>query len=279
MKNLAKTIMIFLPDGDPKGIKEIDVTNRTVKAILVPRVMIDEADKRDNLTGVGAYILLGEVADKTKPVAYIGEAENCLVRLKQHNQKKEFWSHAVVLLSKTNSFTKTEVKWLEHFFLKTAKVVDRYILENGTTPSEPHISEQKKADLLDNFETIKILLSTLNYPIFDKILRPLKKDFLYCKGKLASAHGEYSSDGFVVFKGSLANQDETKTLDNGTVEFRQKLLKDEILEIKNNVLIFKSDYIFTSPSRAASVVLGRRANGWMEWKNKDGKTLDELKRK
>ncbi|MBE0582509.1 MAG: DUF4357 domain-containing protein [Desulfofustis sp.] len=28
-----------------------------------------------------------------------------------------------------------------------------------------------------------------------------------------------------------------------------------------------------------SVVLGRRSNGWIEWKYKDGKTLDEVKRK
>jgi hypothetical protein len=26
-------------------------------------------------------------------------------------------------------------------------------------------------------------------------------------------------------------------------------------------------------------VLARRANGWIEWKYKDGKTLDEVKRK
>ncbi|HBS27340.1 MAG TPA: hypothetical protein DD827_09500 [Gammaproteobacteria bacterium] len=33
-----------------------------------------------------------------------------------------------------------------------------------------------------------------------------------------------------------------------------------------------------SPSGSAVVVLARRANGWLEWKYKDGKTLDEVKR-
>ena len=36
---------------------------------------------------------------------------------------------------------------------------------------------------------------------------------------------------------------------------------------------------FTSPSSAAMFVLGGSTNGWVEWKNKDGKTLDELFRK
>jgi hypothetical protein len=35
------------------------------------------------------------------------------------------------------------------------------------------------------------------------------------------------------------------------------------------------DYTFTSPSTAASVVLGRNANGRLEWKG-DGQTLGEI---
>lgn len=36
---------------------------------------------------------------------------------------------------------------------------------------------------------------------------------------------------------------------------------------------------FTSPSSAAMFALGGSTNGWVEWKDKDGKTLDELYRK
>ena len=36
---------------------------------------------------------------------------------------------------------------------------------------------------------------------------------------------------------------------------------------------------FTSPSSAAMFALGSSTNGWVEWKDKDGKTLDELYRK
>jgi len=36
---------------------------------------------------------------------------------------------------------------------------------------------------------------------------------------------------------------------------------------------------FTSPSSAGMFVLGGSINGWTEWKDKDGKTLDELYRK
>ena len=36
---------------------------------------------------------------------------------------------------------------------------------------------------------------------------------------------------------------------------------------------------FTSPSSAGQFVLGGSINGWVEWKDKDGKTLDEIYRK
>ncbi|MDP2000873.1 MAG: DUF4357 domain-containing protein [Rhodoferax sp.] len=38
------------------------------------------------------------------------------------------------------------------------------------------------------------------------------------------------------------------------------------------------DHLFSSPSMAAMAVMGRSANGWIEWKAANGKTLDEVKR-
>jgi len=59
----------------------------------------------------------------------------------------------------------------------------------------------------------------------------------------------------------------------------QELFRDEDeLREERNVYKFTSNYIFTSPSGAAAVVLGRSANGWLEWKYQNGKTLDDVKR-
>ena len=43
-------------------------------------------------------------------------------------------------------------------------------------------------------------------------------------------------------------------------------------------LTFARDYLFDSPSGAAAAVLGRTANGWIEWKNAEGRTLSQVKR-
>ncbi|MEJ2495688.1 MAG: GIY-YIG nuclease family protein [Ignavibacteriaceae bacterium] len=277
--NVGKTIQIYLPDGDPQSIKIAEITSRTVQAILIPRSKLESAFKREELKNVGVYFLIGNPDDESKDILYVGEAEECQTRLKQQNKSKDFWNIAIVVISKTQYFTKTHIKFLEWLCYDSAKEATRFRMENSNIPNKPFTSESMEADLLDNFETIKILTSTLGYPLFEKIKKPSKKNILFCKGKNANGLGEYSSDGMVVFEGSKCNLEETSSTPEWVTNLRNRLKKEGALEKEDNFLVFKSDYIFNSPSAAAVVVLGRAANGWTSWKYKDGKTLDEVFRK
>ena len=49
-----------------------------------------------------------------------------------------------------------------------------------------------------------------------------------------------------------------------------------VLGLQGGLYQFTQDYSFSSPSTAAAVVLGRSANGRIEWKAADGRTLKEL---
>ena len=57
---------------------------------------------------------------------------------------------------------------------------------------------------------------------------------------------------------------------------RQNLINQGVLSDKGEFLEFLDDYIFSSPSTASSIVLGRNSNGLTEWKLKDGKTLKDF---
>jgi hypothetical protein len=275
-----QTIQIFLPDGNPTSIKIADLTNRMMTAVLFPRNKLIEVGLRDEVKKYGVYFLFGYNDEKAKPLCYIGETEDCFERIKTHNKNKDFWSHAIVITSKSNTFTKSHVKYLEYLCIKNANEIARYDTENLSTPAKPYITESMEADLQDNYDTVKILLATLGYPIFEELKKSSvkKKDALYCKGKDAKAEGDMVDDGFVVFKGSIANKEETNTAGTWVSANRNKLIESKILIEKNGVFIFTEDYLFGSPSTAAATVLGRRANGWTEWKNLDGKTIDKLYR-
>lgn len=54
-----QTIQIFLPDGSPTSIREAELTNRLVKAVLFPRNKIQEVAKRDMVHFTGVYFLFG----------------------------------------------------------------------------------------------------------------------------------------------------------------------------------------------------------------------------
>ncbi len=290
--NKPQTIQIFLPDGNPTSIKIADLTNRMLTAVLFPRNKLFEVCSRPEINRYGVYFLFGYDDEKAKPICYIGETENCVDRIKMHNKGKDFWTHAIVISSKSNTFTKSHVKYLEYLCIENANKIGRYDTENSTAPSRAHVSESLEADLQDNFETIKILLATLGYPIFEEIVKRSNinneenrnekenksNEILYCKGKNAKAEGKMVDDGFVVFKNSTSNIEETITAGNWVTGTRKKLLESKILKIENSVYIFTEDYLFGSPSTAAAAVLGRRANGWTEWKNKEGVTIDKLYR-
>lgn len=276
-----QTIQIFLPDGSPRSVKIAEITNRVVKAILVPRNKLDYISTRKELNNVGIYFLFGESVEKAKPIVYIGEAEDCLDRLKQHNRTKEFWNYVVVMVSKINAFTKSHAKYLEHIAVDQAKESNRYEIDNQTAPSKPFVTESMEADLLDSFDTIKILLSTLGFPVYDKVGKEqvTSKELLFLNGRNIKAEGDLIDDGFVVFKGSQVKIDTVPSCHEYLINLRQKLVQNEILVENNGNYQFFQDYVFNSPSTAGGVVLGRSTNGWTKWKNKDGKTLDELKRK
>ena len=274
------TIQIFLPDGSPTSIREAEITNRLVKALLFPRNKFEEVTKREMVHFTGVYFLFGMTEDESQSIVYIGEGEDCFKRIQDHNRKKDFWTHCVVVATKTNEYTKTDVKYLEHYCLMQSEKIGRYKTENGKDSQRPSIPETREHDLLDNFETIKILLATLGFPIFEEKRKAKStKEIYYCKGKDAIAEGEMTDDGFVVYKGGKCTLIESASAGKWVNDIRSRLLDDFILIEENNLLVFQADHIFNSPSAAASSILARRANGWLEWKNKEGKTLDELKRK
>lgn len=275
-----QTIQIFLPDGSPTSIREAEITNRLVKATLFPRAKMDEVSKREAVHYTGVYFLFGSDEDGSSPMVYIGEGEDCFKRIQDHNRKKDFWSHCVVITTKTNEYTKTDVKYLEHYCLGQADKIGRFKTENGKDSQRPSIPETREHDLLDNFETMKILLATLGYPLFEEKRKAKStKELFYCKGKSALAQGEFTDDGLLVHTGSKCTLEESRTAGTWVSGLRKNLLDDGVLKEIDGMLIFEKDHIFSSPSAAAVVVLARRANGWMEWKDKDGNTLDQLKRK
>ena len=221
---------------------------------------------------------------KRQPVAvYINAPGSVGNRLVQHNQNKDFWNRALVVISLTNSMTQTHALFLEWFAIQQATQAGRYSLENGNTGARPHTPAPLEADCHEIHETAATLLATLGQPIFEPLTNAPtargERELFYCKGSGADGVGEYTTEGFVVLKGSRGRVENVASIQGTSNErFRNQLIAEDIMTLRDGMVVFTRDHLFASPSMAAMAVMGRSANGWIEWKNPQGKTLDEVKR-
>jgi hypothetical protein len=275
----GKTIKIFLIDGDPNGRMSCELSNWSGKAYKIPRIKVKDCSDRDDLTSTGVYLLFGKDEDG-KDQVYIGEAESILKRLNQQLTSKDFWNETIVFISKDENLNKAHIKYLENRLHDIAKASNRYKVDNSIIPTQSSISESDRAEMEEFIEYIKMLVNTLGHKVFEekREFKPKQKQatFFIKAARGADGQGEPTSDGFVVFKGSKAAATIVNSMTPNFITYRQKLIDESVLIDKGEYLEFTDDYIFSSPSTAAVMVMGRNANGLTEWKSKDGKTLKDF---
>ncbi len=279
-KPRGRTIQIYLPTGEPRGIRIAEMTTRTVQTMLVPQNQLKTAKTRPELDQIAVYFLFGESEEQARPICYIGQTEDLRSRLDSHSNTKDFWNIAVLAISKTQAFTPAHIRWLEWHCVQQAGQIGRYSLDNTQNPREPFVTEPLRDDCLDAFETISILLTALGYPVFEPLAAPSVRELFTITGPEADGTGALTEDGFLVRKGSLCRREMVESAKRFRVDSaRTPLIEGGILVDHNDTqYVFSEDYIFNSPSGAASVILGRSSNGWTEWKNDQGQTLHEAKR-
>lgn len=278
-----RTIQIFLPSGDPRGLRVAELTTSIVRVIEVPRKLLDEYLEMPEAKQVGVYFLIGDDDDQDYPAVYVGQTGGTGQRLVDHHKQKEFWSRALVAVSLTNNLTQTHALYLEWLSIKYANEAGRYKVENGNGGSKPHTPAPLEADCQDIFETMRTLVATLGQPCFEPLAKSkdqVKSDELFfCKSANYDAIGQYTEEGLVVLKGSKARVDLAPSMNKWKAGGkREALIADGALKLEGAHYVFQRDVLFKSPSGASDFVAGASTNGWTLWKAKDGKTLDELKR-
>ena len=272
---MGKTITTYLIDGDPKGTQYVFISNKICQMYIIPRSNLAILNERSELWTPAFYILLGE-DEATKPKAYIGETENFRERVKDHDSKKEFWQKALIFIAKDAAMTKADVQYLEHKAIAEAKTSNTFVLnENKQTPKAPNLPEYRKDDMDGFFEDVKFLTSFIGCNIFD-VVKTKEKHLFYINVRGCDAKGFYDAKGFTVLKGSIIAKSSVPSC--SWKEKREKLIK-EYASPDGDKFKMESDKTFSSPSTASMFVLGRPSNGWSDWKDKDGQTLDSVYRK
>jgi hypothetical protein len=162
------SVRVFLPDGDPAGLKVIEKSNWTGTGLVIPRTLFAEAKKRSEFDRAGVYILVGEADAAPLPKVYVGEGDPIRPRLEQHGRAKDFWTHAVIFTSKDQNLNKAHVQRLESRLVELAREAKRCVLDNGNVPQPPSLSEADVAEVEGFLDDIRLCLPTLGYPFFER---------------------------------------------------------------------------------------------------------------
>lgn len=179
--------------------------------------------------------------------------------------------------SKDQNLNKAHVQYLEERPVALAAEVKRAHLDNANVPQLPALSEADMADAEGFLSDMLLCLPVMGVSFFEKAKaggRRSKDLFLRAKG--IEAQGVDSFEGFIVRAGSQAVGDEVPSIHAYLTELRKTLVAQGVLAPHGTNYRFTQDYVFNSPSTAAGVVLGRSANGRIEWKDAQGRTLKEI---
>lgn len=274
----SKTIQMYIFNGNPNGRIMCELSNWNGRVYKISRNELGAFSERPDSENTGVYFLLGKDENNVDTL-YVGEAEKMLTRLKQHLRDSLYWSDCIIVVSKDNLLNKAHVKFLENKFYRLAKTAGRSTVINNTIPTCSSISEYDEAMLLEFISNAKLLVNTLGYKIFDTIEDSSVKQmddqimFYIQAARGADAKGVIVADGFAVLKGSVIATSTVPSMSESLIYLRSELMSKGIIDSKFH---FSKDHIFTSPSLAAAIVMGRNANGRTEWKTSDHKTIKDI---
>jgi hypothetical protein len=271
------SIRVFVPDGDPDGLRIVEKSNWTGVGVVFNRTNYKQAVARTEFSRTGVYVLIGTSDDSALPTIYVGEGDPVKDRLNMHYSKKDFWDWAVFFVTKDNSLNKAHVQRLECRLIELALAAKQCKLDNGNCPLPPTLSEAEVADVDSFLLDMLGIFPLIGLGVFEKtVARKSSRELLVIESRGIRASGYEDAKGFVVCKGSQLVKEEGSSIHRFAATLRKDLREQGVLVLDGQNLVLTQDYTFNSPSSAAGVVLGRSASGPFEWKSKSGVTLKEI---
>ena len=271
---ISKKLEMIYYNGQPDGIRSVRRYLSTMTSYVIPRPLLSEAKKLSGINRPGIYYLISENDDNKIAQIYIGQTRNGVSRLDDHNRSKDFWNKAIMFLADSKTFSLDMISGLEAFAIGQAIEAKRYKVENTVNPKY-EIDEYDLPLIEEVYEEIKFIMATQGYKMENSKATLNEANILHTTRNGVHALGVYDGEKFEVLEGSEIDMSRKCHSDNIEKQ-RQTAIQNGDIVCRDSKYILNVSVPFTAPSSAAMFVLGGSTNGWIEWKNKDGKTLDEL---
>lgn len=273
----SKKLEIIYFNGQPDGIRSIRRHLSTMTTYVIPRPLLSEAKKITGINRPGIYYLINENDENKIAQIYIGQTRNGVTRLDDHNRSKDFWNKAIMFLADNKTFSLDMISGLEEYAIIKAHESNRYKVENFVKP-QYEIDEYDLPLIEEVYEEIQFIMATQGYKMDNAKESLNESEIFHTSTNGINALGVFDGSEFVVLKDSQIDMSKDCRFD--------KLNKQRGLALKNGDIFYQEGRFiltksisFKTPSGAACFVLGGSRNGWKEWKNSEGTTIDKIFRK
>ena len=271
-----KNFETYYLDCKPNGVRRCRIEGSVVEALVIPREAVKEAKTLANeLPKHGIYFLIEDKEGIDLPKMYAGQTTNGIGRLYDHKANKEFWTLAVMFLSKDEHFRLDIISALESLAIKGIIESERYDSDNKVDPKFKISIYQQ--DVVENyFADIQFLMAALGWNI-DKKPTGDKGEWQTKRNGIV-AYGRYAEGRFDVLPGSRIDMEKPVKLERYNEQRKSLLRSKQIIKDNQGRFILKKIVSFKTPSGASDFVLGGSTNGWAEWHNDKGESLDTLRK-
>lgn len=295
---IARTVRMILEDGTAAGVVKASVGNWNGEVLAAPRSRFPEFMNRLGRGQVGVYVLTGHDGNDGQAV-YVGESDDLAKRLAQHfqDERKDFAQRFLAVYASDGSLSKSHVRWLEARLIRGLRGLSGIVLQNSQAPELPSLPDADRVDMEQFYhQMIEILpfigglwlagaeqspapMAVPNRPSAQEYSGPVAETgaqppasrdstqpiFQLTRGQVV-ATGQPTDLGFRVLAGSTARaHHDGVSRDRG---LRDRLVAEGVILPTENpdVLVFASDYVFSSPSTAGGVVLDANCSGPQTWR-------------
>mgnify|MGYP006288018227 CR=1 FL=1 len=167
------------PEGAPEGVRLVELADRSLRAIRIPRADLAASGDLPDLAGAGVFFLVGPApAAGDRPRAFLGGTQDLAGQLTHHGRAAPFpWEAAVAVPlrpPKIPRFHKELIKLVQfHCHRRAVEVRSHEVISpEPTAPSlVPAFVER---DLAASRTAIETLLFALGHPLLGVQLRVVK---------------------------------------------------------------------------------------------------------
>ncbi len=171
MNAQAKTINLLLYDGNLSGVISIEDSSwNSGELYSAPRASVQDLLHTDAVNKYGVYLLL------SNSMVYVGQSSDLAKRLTQHTIGKDWWESAVILTTKDDNLTRSDIDYLEYVLIDRAFAIDKLDCDNKKKGNPPKVDKFRRVILDQYLSEALFLMQLIGITVFSdgKAKRPNK---------------------------------------------------------------------------------------------------------